>query len=150
VIFVGVFVVQWGIGLLVDAFRGAGWTEVDAFRGAFGVFLATSVLSYGWFLWSSGHNRKQPHERHPADRPCPAGQCPAAVRAACVPGVRPNVMAIDVQPNLSPEETLGTARIALDQLSRQAQIQGVWCWPTSSAPRPATLRRSWWTASARG
>jgi len=60
VIFVGVFVVQWGIGLLVDAFRGAGWTEVDAFRGAFGVFLATSVLSYGWFLWSSGHNRKQP------------------------------------------------------------------------------------------
>lgn len=58
VIFVGVFVVQWGIGLLVDAFRGAGWSEVDAFRGAFGVFLATSVLSYGWFLWSSGHNRK--------------------------------------------------------------------------------------------
>jgi hypothetical protein len=40
--------------------RGAGWTEVDAFRGAFGVFLATSVLSYGWFLWSSGHNRKHP------------------------------------------------------------------------------------------
>jgi len=35
------------------------------------------------------------------------------------------VMAIDVQPNLSPEETLGTARIALDQLSRQAHIQGV-------------------------
>jgi PTS system ascorbate-specific IIA component len=35
------------------------------------------------------------------------------------------VMAIDVQPNLSPEETLGTARIALDQLSRQAQVDGV-------------------------
>jgi mannose PTS system EIIA component len=35
------------------------------------------------------------------------------------------VMAIDVQPNLSPEETLGTARIALDQLSRQAQVKGV-------------------------
>jgi PTS system ascorbate-specific IIA component len=41
------------------------------------------------------------------------------------PECGPNVMAIDVQPNLSPEETLGTARIALDQLSRQAQIQGV-------------------------
>ena len=36
-----------------------------------------------------------------------------------------SVMAIDVQPNLSPEETLGTARIALDQLSRQAQVNGV-------------------------
>jgi predicted MFS family arabinose efflux permease len=59
VIFVGVFVVQWGIGLLVDGFRQAGWSEVDAFRGAFGVFLATSVLSYAWFLWSRSHNRQQ-------------------------------------------------------------------------------------------
>ena len=41
------------------------------------------------------------------------------------PECGPNVMAIDVQPNLSPEETLGTARIALDQLARQAHIQGV-------------------------
>jgi predicted MFS family arabinose efflux permease len=59
VIFVGVFVVQWGIGLLVDGFRAAGRTEVDAFRGAFGVFLATSVLSYAWFLWSRSHNRRR-------------------------------------------------------------------------------------------
>lgn len=60
VIFVGVFVVQWGIGLLVDAFRAGGWTEVGAFRAAFGVFLATSVLSYGYFLWSRSHNRQEP------------------------------------------------------------------------------------------
>ena len=59
VIFVGVFVVQWGIGLLVDALRRGGWSEVSAFRGAFGVFLATSVLSYAWFLWSRSHNRQQ-------------------------------------------------------------------------------------------
>jgi predicted MFS family arabinose efflux permease len=58
VIFVGVFVVQWGIGLLVDAFRGAGWAEVSAFRAAFTVFLVTSVLSYAWFLWSRSHNRQ--------------------------------------------------------------------------------------------
>jgi mannose PTS system EIIA component len=36
-----------------------------------------------------------------------------------------SVMAIDVQPNLSPEETLGTARIALDQLSRLPNVRGV-------------------------
>jgi predicted MFS family arabinose efflux permease len=60
VIFVGVFVVQWGIGLVVDAFRSAGWSDASAFRGAFGVFLATSVLSYGWFLWSRSHNRQHP------------------------------------------------------------------------------------------
>jgi predicted MFS family arabinose efflux permease len=58
VIFVGVFVVQWGIGLLVDAFRKSGWTDLAAFRGAFAVFLATSVLSYAWFLWSRSHNRR--------------------------------------------------------------------------------------------
>jgi mannose PTS system EIIA component len=35
------------------------------------------------------------------------------------------VMAIDVQPNLSPEETLATARIALQQLTDVPQIKGV-------------------------
>jgi len=59
VIFLGVFVVQWGIGLLVDAFRATGLAEVDAFRSAFSVFLATSVLSYAYFLWSRSHNRRQ-------------------------------------------------------------------------------------------
>jgi hypothetical protein len=58
VIFFGVFVVQWGIGLVIDAFRAAGWPEVSAFRAAFGIFLASSVLSYAWFLWSRSHNRQ--------------------------------------------------------------------------------------------
>ncbi len=35
------------------------------------------------------------------------------------------VMAIDVQPNLSPEETLAMARIALDQLTQPAGVEGV-------------------------
>jgi PTS system ascorbate-specific IIA component len=35
------------------------------------------------------------------------------------------VLAIDVQPNLSPEETLATAQIALEQLRRQPNIKGV-------------------------
>jgi PTS system ascorbate-specific IIA component len=35
------------------------------------------------------------------------------------------VMAIDVQPNLSPEETLATARIAMEQLTQPPQVQGV-------------------------
>ena len=35
------------------------------------------------------------------------------------------VVAIDVQPNLSPEETLGSARIALDQLADVPQVTGV-------------------------
>jgi hypothetical protein len=59
VIFLGVFTVQWGIGLLVDAFQAAGWDEVSSFRAAFAVFLALSVLSYAWFLYSRSHNRTQ-------------------------------------------------------------------------------------------
>jgi PTS system ascorbate-specific IIA component len=35
------------------------------------------------------------------------------------------VMAIDVQPNLQPEETLGAARIAMDQLTQIPQVKGV-------------------------
>jgi PTS system ascorbate-specific IIA component len=35
------------------------------------------------------------------------------------------VVGIDVQPNLSPEETLASARIALDQLARVPQVTGV-------------------------
>ena len=35
------------------------------------------------------------------------------------------VAAIDVQPNLSPDETLAMARIALAQLAQQPQVQGV-------------------------
>jgi mannose PTS system EIIA component len=36
-----------------------------------------------------------------------------------------HVSAIDVQPNLPPEETLSMARIAMDQLSRVQGVQGV-------------------------
>ena len=41
------------------------------------------------------------------------------------PDCGPHVMAIDVQPNLSPDETLGSARIAMDQLARLPQVKGV-------------------------
>jgi PTS system ascorbate-specific IIA component len=36
-----------------------------------------------------------------------------------------DLAAIDVQPNLPPEETLATARIAMDQLSRNPAVKGV-------------------------
>lgn len=59
VIFGGVFTLQWGIGLLVDALRAAGASELTAFRGAFAVFGVLSLASYLWFLWA--------HARRPAD-----------------------------------------------------------------------------------
>ena len=41
------------------------------------------------------------------------------------PDCAPLLSAIDVQPNLSPEETLATARIAMAQLTQQPQVKGV-------------------------
>jgi PTS system ascorbate-specific IIA component len=41
------------------------------------------------------------------------------------PDCGPHLAAIDVQPNLPPEETLATARIAMEQLARAAPIKGV-------------------------
>jgi hypothetical protein len=51
IIFVGVFVLQWGIGLCIDAFRAAGWDRLSAYRGAFALLAACCALSYLWFLW---------------------------------------------------------------------------------------------------
>ena len=50
VIFVGVFTLQWGIGLAVDGFKGIGWAAESSFQGAFALFALCSALSYLWFL----------------------------------------------------------------------------------------------------
>lgn len=50
-IFVGVFIVQWGVGLLVDALLARGWTTETAFQGAFGALAVGCVLAYLWFVW---------------------------------------------------------------------------------------------------
>jgi MFS family permease len=50
--FSGSFVTQWGIGLLVDAARGAlGVDTAGGLRLAFALVLAIDVLAYGWMLF---------------------------------------------------------------------------------------------------
>ena len=50
VIFAGVFCMQWGIGLMVDAARGWGWSADAAFRLAFGLFGLCCLLSVAFFV----------------------------------------------------------------------------------------------------
>lgn len=57
VIFAGIFVVQWGIGLLVDGLQALGWPLVQAFQGAMAVFLVLSVAAYVYFLQAKSHNQ---------------------------------------------------------------------------------------------
>lgn len=58
-IFSGVFVVQWGIGLLIDAFKVIGLSEVASFQASMGVFLCCSMASYAWFLRGKADNSHQ-------------------------------------------------------------------------------------------
>jgi MFS family permease len=58
-IFAGVFVVQWGIGLLVDAFKAVGVSEIASFQAAMGVFLCCAIASYAWFIRGKADNSPQ-------------------------------------------------------------------------------------------
>ena len=58
VIFSGVFVVQWGIGLLIDGFAAAGLDTVDCFRAAMSVFLACTLAAYAYFMLANRDNRR--------------------------------------------------------------------------------------------
>ena len=50
VIFLGVFVVPWGIGLAIDGFMGAGLDTVAAYRAGMALFLACNGAAYAWFV----------------------------------------------------------------------------------------------------
>ena len=52
-IFLGVFLVQWAIGLLIDAFTLTGWSEPERFRAAVLVFALACLLAYArfWRAW---------------------------------------------------------------------------------------------------
>jgi MFS family permease len=49
-VFVGAFVLQWGIGAAVDAFAENGLARADAFRATFSVLLVAQTLAFAWFL----------------------------------------------------------------------------------------------------
>ncbi|MDO9015175.1 MAG: MFS transporter [Polynucleobacter sp.] len=51
-LFIGAFIVQWGIGYLVDLGIAAGWSHAGAFDVALGVFLIAQAIAFTWFLLS--------------------------------------------------------------------------------------------------
>ena len=57
VIFAGVFVVQWGVGLAVDGFKALGFTELQSFQAAMSIFLVLCIASYVYFLTAKSHNQ---------------------------------------------------------------------------------------------
>jgi predicted MFS family arabinose efflux permease len=55
VIFLGVFCVQWGIGLVIDLLATQGWERPLAMRAAFGLLCVAATAAYGWFLLRRGN-----------------------------------------------------------------------------------------------
>jgi predicted MFS family arabinose efflux permease len=55
-IFAGIFVAQWAIGLLIDAFSAAGWARPAAFQGAMAVCWGVFALSYALHRRTKAHN----------------------------------------------------------------------------------------------
>ena len=54
VIFAGVFAVQWGIGLVIDALKRSAGRPCRRFRGRSRCSRCAALLSYVWFLWFRG------------------------------------------------------------------------------------------------
>ena len=59
VIFLGIFVVQWGLGLMIDAFAAAGLAIENSYRGAFLVDMCCCGGAYLYFLFAKGDNSKE-------------------------------------------------------------------------------------------
>ena len=49
-IFVGTFLMQWGIGLLIDLSKFFGKSEIQSFQISFSVYLAICIISYLYFI----------------------------------------------------------------------------------------------------
>jgi len=58
-IFAGVFVVQWGIGLLIDGFASSGLSQALSFQAAMAVYLCCCIASYAYFLSIKADNSPQ-------------------------------------------------------------------------------------------
>ena len=59
VIFAGVFVVQWSLGLLIDAFAAMGLEPVASFQAAMAALLCCCIAAYGYFLSVNADNSAQ-------------------------------------------------------------------------------------------
>jgi predicted MFS family arabinose efflux permease len=55
--FVGAFGLQWGMGMLVDALRGTGWSAADAYRATFALLLALQVAAVAWMFMAGAARR---------------------------------------------------------------------------------------------
>jgi predicted MFS family arabinose efflux permease len=62
VLFAGIFAVQWGVGLVVDALGAMGWSTESSFRGAVAVFGVCCLWAYSVFLRGYRRHASMPQD----------------------------------------------------------------------------------------
>jgi predicted MFS family arabinose efflux permease len=55
--FLGIFVIQWGIGLVIDGLQGLGWSSAASFQGAFGLYGCCALAAFLHYRRPSADNR---------------------------------------------------------------------------------------------
>jgi sugar phosphate permease len=59
--FAGAFILQWGMGLLIDALQAASYSTAAAHTGAFVLLCVVQAASLGWFYFSSWQAARKPY-----------------------------------------------------------------------------------------
>ncbi len=122
VLFVGIFLIQWCIGLMIDALQGWGWDPTSAFRGAFAAFGLMSLFSYGWYLWREhviGMKKPQPVRDNATMTQliivahAPLASALKAVAQHAFPELAPTIAVIDVESDEAPEGVTTRLRACL-------------------------------------
>ena len=57
--FAGAFILQWGMGIIIDTLGGAGYSVPSAHTGAFILLFVLQALSLCWFYWSGWQASRQ-------------------------------------------------------------------------------------------
>lgn len=65
-IFLGVFVIQWGMGLVIDVGQASGLSVVASYQWAVGLLAVLCGSAYGWFLWWGRRISRHPQDFPPA------------------------------------------------------------------------------------
>lgn len=61
-LFIGAFVLQWGLGVMIDGLILAGFTAATTYRSTFAIMLALQVAAYAWFLLEGRPSPRPPSQ----------------------------------------------------------------------------------------
>lgn len=130
-IFAGIFAIQWGLGLVIDALAAAGWSTLSSFRGAFALWGTCALLAYLWFL-RNGQAADgamavavAPAKDNPPSMPglliiahAPLASSLKSVASHAFPDCGARLEALDVSPDMTPDQIETSARELLARVRR--------------------------------